>query len=529
MNLSPINLCQNPLTMSRKVINNKPTYFLASNDSFEKQAPTFKGNLQTAKNQILNNPDLLKKCAEFLVAGFASLAGLKIVSDNMGLTKEDEQETQRLVDEFTELVGGEIQPQETTDKLNTENAALKQRIQELEKELDEKGKELSDKNYQIALMTSQQQNINTEDFGITRVEFPKKRGRLTAEQNELKQTVLLMPPISKDNAMDLSDIIYFLINSTPDEKEAKKQQIIELNNSLKEAATNQKTINDVIKHFKDIYNQETAESNSLEDNAENEETDKTIYRTEVPTLAGPKILGTIDLSRTQNLKPQTELDDSTKIHKLTIPGTIRSLDQCIRVLLKKTIDTVRNEEDVKFVSLYRKTPVYSPVKEDAVINEIEKQERKGSPYKHLSMENVDKITELLSTGKFSKLFCIHSAMRLIDRYVDFNSDIPVENQCDIIISKLEKAIKESCKKGLAFKPYSGPFKEYIKDENGNTVDIKEKTFYSTKIFIDTSELSEDIQDVLGTLRIDLTIAEPNSYFRELTNKGIIVTLFSQGA
>lgn len=528
MKISQTSLYQNTIVMNKNVYSDKMNHTNFVQDRFTKQLPTFKGGAQTIEEKILSNPELLKKAAAFLMAGFASLAAKSVLDKKV---ENEEESAVILTNMFVEMTENQQKSDEQEQKIKELETVLQAKDKELctkEAEIRLKEKELKDKNYQISLLTSKKESneVSNDEGGFINVEFPKKRGRLTAEQEELKKTIMLLPSMTEDSANNLMRICDTLINTEPNEKAAKKQKIIMLNEQLQKSGNNRNAINEVIKAFSESEDSYVSDSNS---NGANN-TDENIFRVEVPTLSSPKILGSIDLENVSKGKitsEVSEIDSARNLSKITIAGS-HSTQSCLNKLLNQTLQDAIKLDDGKFVKMLAKVPVNN-VSPANVREEIERRKKEGCPYNNITVNDSEEIADLLSTGKFSDLFCLHSAMRLIDRYVDFdNGKVSLEKQCDIIIETLDKAIKQSFKKGLTFKPYKTIFTVPQKDVQGNVTGETEKEYYSSKVFIEPDKLDEEIRNVLGSVKIAVTFSKPDTRYNPKGLKGIISTIFSEG-
>ncbi len=66
---------------------------------------------------------------------------------------------------------------------------------------------------------------------------------------------------------------------------------------------------------------------------------------------------------------------------------------------------------------------------------------------------IDDIVDTINEDKRFKNFSFHGAMRLIERLVDFSSDVPIQDQCSHILDRLFTLMEQAMKMGVQVKTY----------------------------------------------------------------------------
>ena len=86
-----------------------------------------------------------------------------------------------------------------------------------------------------------------------------------------------------------------------------------------------------------------------------------------------------------------------------------------------------------------------------ILKEIRAQKKRNPecPYEHIIYENYDYIAEIINNDRrYSDLFDLHSALRLIDRFVNFRDETTdPEVQSRRILNELFRRIQNACKTG----------------------------------------------------------------------------------
>ena len=230
----------------------------------------------------------------------------------------------------------------------------------------------------------------------------------------------------------------------------------------------------------------------------------------------PKVVGKIELTGDNSEVDISGVANDKNLYNIKITGT-HDLNYYLGILTNATIKKVKEQEEKDYVEIIR-NPAVRQVCDKDIIDEIERRARAKSPYENIKKSDATEIVSLINTGMFYEMFNLHSAMRIIDRYVDFdNTQVPLEKQCITVMKTLKTAIKESFKQGVKTEPFVTMIKDKKTQEN--------ISFYSSKLYIKPSELSKEIQDVLGTETIAITFGRPKG---DHPSKGIICTLFTEG-
>ena len=163
----------------------------------------------------------------------------------------------------------------------------------------------------------------------------------------------------------------------------------------------------------------------------------------------------------------------------------------------------------------------SPIPENVLADDIKKEinYRKGGncPYKNITTEDAEALAEVINNdSRFKDLFNLHSALRLIDRFVNFDSDKPLEEQCDHAISKLYEAIQKALSNGVDIEVYE--------DSKYNT--------YAARIVIEPDkETNPAAYEIAGSYPLKITICENQEdpmFYARSKKLPLISTIFSKG-
>ena len=208
-------------------------------------------------------------------------------------------------------------------------------------------------------------------------------------------------------------------------------------------------------------------------------------------------------------KPKKPSEKSKEIFKFTIPGTI---DNDVMVNLRHMYIKFRKTVDKNGIPVNHKTrdPVSYNIKKEEVIENINNQ--KDGPYKNISRGNAAKVAKAINSDqRFHNMFTTHAAMRLIDRYVDFNSDKSIESQChnilDVIVSTLQKSFKEEVP-------------VYLYEDKNHQIGMN--------LLIPETVYDKNAAKIFGTYPLRLGFCQKQCYTKNAPKEPLICTLYPQG-
>ncbi len=456
---------------------NSPRAFLKDNnqDSFVHSTPSFKGGridaLKIAAQNILKNPEMTTTI--FTLIGVAEVlnhdAAQKLIDVIKGIQEDDEKINQDDILTNEDITINVEDKTAITDNKNPESVKFEYK----------RTKKPNANDLEL------EKNVN----GLC----------LTQEYNEKLQDICL-------KLQKINDF-YMINNKSLNTKDITPMFNEELTNAKKEG---QSAILEIIDNY----------SSYMKAPVQAENNPKTKIET---SLIKPKLLGKIDLGSVDPRYRETPVAITEQIegkesYKLIFPGTVNSSQYAFDIIFINALKKIKETNpEVDNPRITRKTNIIRANKKD-VINEIARREKKGNPYLHINRDNADEIAYILSSGKFKNLFSLHSSMRFIDKFVNFDSNVSLEDQCDVLIEKLEEAIKQTCSKGLNFQILEQKLK--TKHMDGS---ISENTAYVPTFIIKPEELSKDVQDALGSLPIRVMLCKV--YQGDRGHKGILCTIF----
>lgn len=135
--------------------------------------------------------------------------------------------------------------------------------------------------------------------------------------------------------------------------------------------------------------------------------------------------------------PATEVDDSMK--NITIrPQTVKYAAKNIQVM--DVIQEIDSKSDEDYSNI--KSAVYEETKNSS-------EHRFLQPQSQIFSE----ITDAINEDERFQYFSLHGAIRLVERLVDFQSDVSIKNQCTHILDRLFDLIEQALEIGVQVKTY----------------------------------------------------------------------------
>ena len=499
----------------------KPT----ENDSFQKSNNiTFKANPQKIAQEILKDAKLSQKFMSLLAMGAATLIatahGHKTTSSSEGETEID--------NGFGDLFAGIVAQENETEvdelqKYKDEVKKCKEEIASLKKEIAEQ------QNIRKQTLKDIFPETDTQKDNLVGVAFPKKRGRLSKEETNLKQIVETLQ-VSPETATKLNSICNTLLNSKTEDNKDYDTNL----KSLAENLTSLKETPEALEKYIGEYSTNTTTATLEKSTDETEAVDVIVDNCSKPQIAQPKVIAKIDLEKIEPHRRQrihttdpnkdfgnTELkafDDSNEIFTFKIPGTPDSnvKNNLTRLLLRYESHLAEADPNNKPKWMHAR-PISPKVSKLHIKREIALRNQGDSKYKNITENDAEILVNLINSEKrFSEYFTLHSSLRLIDRFVNFNSEIPVEIQTQEIIDKLLTAIQKGLSDGIVIENY---------------VDQAYKANGARLIINSDPKTNPEAFDISGSYDLILGICEnqPDPKFYNTRNKTpLICTIFANG-
>lgn len=567
MKILPVNLFTTSPRQSNQIVpyNKQQSYQDTFVRSEKPKSIAFTGNddNQNYFQKVMQNPTLVKQVMD-LVTTAATIFVAKAADNN-----NSQNESFDLQNIFSNP-----QPQNDEQKKEDETEALKKQLKEQRKEIELLKKLLARKEQESIVDT----NIRTEDAPIIELHednfatqdkqeenssfvFPKKRvGVLSKAQKELKDTTTKLK-LDNNSGEKLTAICKELLTNNTHNIDGKtvdnKELIIDLNKKLKDTQTNnpEEIIDEFYKKcgFVDEVENEDIQSAPLNQNSDGNNNSKSqenpqaeIFQTEKVVLPGVTVKGKINLDEIKGSKkptenttnttstqkpkrprivksnPQTDFkttsaleitDKKTKTSIFKIPAGLIDKDVMVNLtrLLYKYEDMM--EQDDPSVKYQTHQSLGIKISEAAIINELKHQV--DGPFMHINKSNVSEVEKAINSDpRFNEMFTLHAAMRLIDRFADFDSDTPLEDQCSYILDKLTDVLQKSFKEGLEVRRY--------KDKHSKV---------GLRLFISEDIYSAEEKKIFGSYPFKLGICEnqpDTNYYNKHNKKPLICTIFTTG-
>ena len=489
---------------------------------------SFKGAEQNIFANLLKNPKATELFIGLTSAIVAYTAVAATTTDNNTADIDTQANNNILTNVLNFFKNGFVQKDEQSKTDSTEIDKYKEEIEKLKKETEEykaKIEELTSKeNVQTEEKPSamsdnadeKPQEENTVKEG--NLVFPKKHGRLSKNQEELKAVV---------ETLDLPDALSAKMIMVCQELLKKNSHkigaAIKDNNDItadfvKELTANRDN-NEEIEKIINIY-MKKCELVLPEENAAKEEIPQEKLKkvhVSATKLPGPKVVGKIDLGRTKKTKIAPELITRDKDGNITsifykkngtIPEyTADQLDDIFRNFVKIIYNDYKERlklnPDTEKPKWLHNEPIPEIIRKPNIIAEIKKQKENGNPdgeYEYIVKTNYYDITDAINDdSRYRDLFDIHSAMRLIERYVKFNingdtaeaADEDVSTQSNKILNKLFEMIEKSYSEGMRIDVY--------KDKNSGMI--------GASIILSAKDFDKEAIDIFGTSDIVIGLSE----------------------
>lgn len=507
-------------------------------DSFQRSNTTsnvsFKGAAQKIAQEILKSPNLSQKFMGLVAMGAAAL-----IATAQG---KQSKETEETLDTLSTDMGlGNIfetlypQPEEEiskTAKTNSEKEeALKAELEKYKKDNEELKKQIEELK-QTSTMQQEKDSKTIVETGksanseLINIVFPRKRGRLSKEIHELKTTVEGLK-LSKENASILNEICHLIINSKSEHLDISDDMVKSFNDTLlTESKKGQKALEEFITNYhKGIKKEQETKA----EQTTGSETKQAEPKSNI------KIIDKIDLDKIQPKKraripvldpnddfKNTEInaiDDSNEILNFKIPGTLDSnvKNNLTRLLLRyESFLTEKNGDKQKWMHA-RPINININNVENDICKEISLRNQGDSAYKNITEADAESIAQLIDQEpRFREFFTLHAALRLIDRFVNFDDVTPLREQASDAITTLLTAIQKGLSNGVEIENYV----DHHYNANGARVIINTNPKTNPEAY----KLSGSYELILGLCENQPT----HGYYNTRNKTPLICTIFANG-
>ncbi len=532
------------------------TFYTVKTDTFTKSSVSFKAAPELNMFQkILKDPNLARDVMALVTLGASALViGAKtdnIETDSTGESISTEknglfniwgqmlgiktetassQKTQSEVPPKENIVEQEELPidyKTKIDKLEKDNKNFLDRIKQLETLL---------KKYTTGNIPETPQISNQEE--TQNIVFPKKHGRLSKTQEELKTAVtgLSSNGVNKDLT---TDVCKELLNKGSHNNIDNNDLAHNLAQELTANKDNPEKINEIISSYAEIIGiipvkqEEKSDERAKKDKATASGTNSATLQT------GVKVVGKIDLNSVEHKNRTQEIQNSStdgivenssaeivehetlpKTYYYKVTGTLKpniktnlyDLFKCFKI---KTRENRKLANDTKKIKWKLEKPVTKRVLKQDVENEL-----KNDKYYNINKNNIDTVVDIINSDEnYSKIFGLHSAMRFIDRFLDFDSDIALEEQASNAMEVLINTIRAALKKGVIMEEYVTPYYP------NNDFEKEPEMLVGLRLQIPEDYYDKKALELFGTYPLRIGISGELGY---CTRGAIIDTIFPNG-
>lgn len=512
---------KSPQIVNYRKCNNETDVFVSSRSL---QSPSFKAAPQNIYKKILDNPTLSQKFMSLVSAAAASL----IASAHFG-EEEEKNEPIDFQNIFHETVGTDNECkqeklEQELEECKEENLKLKQKLEDLETQIEL----LNSKTKEKGVNLEKTPEIAAENDACIKFEFPKKWGKLSDLQKKLKEAANNLM-LSEDSSEQLAYI----------SQKALQKGAID-NNLLVSFCEELSLAEDkepVIKTFYDkLISFDSEARNVTAPEIDSEANDP--LEDDILTKAGVKIIGKIDSTKFKtkeknevSLIPITadEQNDLTFIFKTYMSRSqdmAANISKLISRFQKKIYSDYKLKEKAGLLTEFEtKSPKWKynqkmpeRVLPEDIVKEIEKiaaaQKTFGtSKYANITEITPEEVASIVNSDeRFRELFTLHGALRFIDRYLDFNSDVDFEIQGIKLLDELYKVIQKSVNDGV-------PVDSYVVEG-----------YYAPRMNIPAESFDEKAKEIFGNRDLHLTFTEAQASFRYVpthNKQGLICTIYSR--
>lgn len=491
-------------------------------DTFQKSSNiNFTGSISDSAQDILDDSNKLNGFAAFMAAGFAALQSLANKSKRIDGEKSEETEKKSAPEFMAEVyvrntsIKDELSEKTAEiEQLKSENNELKEKLKNIQPDIITDNVNLQTESAE-ELLTSEE--INTDIPFV----FPKKRGRLSKNQQALKDITEGLN-LSESESQQLTLVCQELLtkNSHKIGPELVDNDVItcDLVKDLSANLADNSKIAEIIDGYavkceiKPMDEQQNVPTDLERDSlSEQIETATVQDNFEINMQRSPK------RQRIYISRPDKGAYNSDDLYYIKLPGTPNDTKYLLSKIIKKyeysKLNERKNNEYIKWMTRY---PVSERVLDYDVSNELSNHD-----YPRINeYSSAEEISDAINSDeRFHQMFTLHSSMRLIERYVNFRDENnSVEEQCHNILDSLCNLIQISCQNGMDIQEYSEVSK------------LKHK-FYGAAITIPTKYYDDDARKIFGSYPITMGICEcqdHNAGYDKNRKEGLICTIYPQG-
>ena len=510
-------------TANHRIYSNEKDVFIPTTSV---QSPSFKANTQNIYKKILENPTLSQKFMSLVSVAAASL----IAYAQLGNKKEKDEiiDFQNMFQEA--LKDGhktnQVQLEKELEECKEENSKLKQKLNDLLAQINFLNS--SSKNDNNSTLHHDEEIQEIKKNNCRKFEFPKKRGRLSERQKNLKEIA---------NNLELSEVsleqLKFICEKALQKGVLDDKKLEEFSNKL----STDKDKELVIQAFYEDLIALSATNEDAPTLNKDCESELIIEDDEVLKNMGVKVVGKIDADKLQtkskdgiSLIPiKSDKNEYTFMFKADLvrqPNVVKIISKLISRYQKqiytdfklKEISTDTDHVDKRSPKWKYKQRIPSYIQPKDIKLEIDKAELNHNQYGSSKYQNFSKISPeelagiINSDERYHELFTIHGALRFIDRYIDFDSDVDIEIQSMKILDELYKVIQQSIKTGVVVNSYVS------------------EGYYAPKIKISCDNFDENSRKIFGNRDLYISLAEAqitSRYVPSHNKNGLICTIFSR--
>ncbi len=541
MKILSTNFNQNSVSTNRYL---PKKIFDTPKDTFVSSNPSFRAGEQKMVSQ---GAKTLVELGTVLAAGFAAFKSLT--------GGESELKDFDIKDFFKNLMGKQEELENKIQELEEENTKLKQENSELKA-----GQVNNNQTTQVPENqdeTEASANEKPVEEQPQFVKFPPKRGLLSTEQRALKNTVIKLN-ISPEYNEKLTAICQDILKKGSKDAENKARTL--------NLAAELEACNGDIEKLKSVVDKyEIKEENSSDKPSVGAKEEGNASSSSEVRISGPKIVGTMDLSQVRDGKKNrprisqsgkhyaaaqtasvdndsaqaqtgttssdatiTPSKDVSGTYTFSLPGTVHNgtkvnLTSALfhfeqQYLADKKEEAAQNGTKPDYIQWMFRRPVGHVTKDD-VINEVSKCKTHGvrSKYNNIDKTNADDVVYAINDeSRFKEMFTFHGSTKFIERFVDFNSDVPIEHQVHHAMDVFEETLQLAMKYGVDMEEHDDVFIR----KDSDAVEIHK----GTNITIPTECYTEEARKIFGSYPVKIGICRSG----KMDRKAIICTIYPKG-
>ncbi len=495
-----------PVTYSQKYIHRNYPNTFSTNIQTRVKTPSFGNAQEKLAREILKNPEWTKAFADmagkliFSVTSalLTAAAGDKILNGDIFSKEKADLLSNKIMD--TLLTDNEI-IKNTEENITSEHTQDNIPNGEIEKKPE------SDIEAHASIENNTETEISEEETAdisekTCKVDFPKKRGRLTANQEKLKSVVTSQSFYEKDVEKLTAVCTKFLEKETEtssDNEVSLKESTLMFADELASGENTTAVINKYYGIF--ISHQIKA---ALKPTPADSQAAFPFLEPEIQT---EKEIKTVNNSGESSVTVAETKEDSAKEpdwkYYYIASGTVdRSAFDAIRKLLQcaeRTFFDDRKDID-RILWAGRRYNAKNITEEDVIreLNSIEQSKttkKSTRSYKNINSKNAVIVANLINSDRRMEHYTIHAAMRMIDRYIDFyNKEESIYEQLNSMLNSFSNVVKRAFKQGVNIKSHY-------------EIDKKNAKRYKFMVEIPPSAYNQKDQAFFGSRPLTIAVCE----------------------